>query len=136
MYPMAETIGERLRRLRESSGLSVLALARVAGIGENAVRKIESGDSKQPSFTTGVRIAKALGVSPWELAGEREPLQSGSYEEGASTLLDDHRGSIEGRLAELRRQILEIGETAQEALALAQTREAPPVPSRRKRGAA
>jgi hypothetical protein len=40
---------------------------------EDAIRKIESGSSKQPSFATGLQIARALGVSPLVLAyGESE----------------------------------------------------------------
>jgi len=66
-------LGERLRALRLARGWSPTALAQKGGVGENAIRKLESGITKEPSFTVGVRLARALGVSPWELAfGESE----------------------------------------------------------------
>ena len=40
------------------------------GITENAVRKLESGDSKEPRFSTGLRIADALAVTPYQLCGK------------------------------------------------------------------
>lgn len=63
----ATRLGSRIRACRLAKGLSASALARRVGITENAIRKIESGDSKEPRFSTGVRIAAALGVSPSEL---------------------------------------------------------------------
>jgi predicted nucleotidyltransferase len=36
---------------------------------ENAVRKLESGSSKEPRFSTGLRLARVLGVPPDEIAG-------------------------------------------------------------------
>jgi hypothetical protein len=57
-------IGRRIKRLRESKGLTASRLAERAGITENALRKIESGDSKEPRFSTGVRIARALDIEP------------------------------------------------------------------------
>ncbi len=47
-----------------------MKLATMAGVSESAIRKVESGDSKEPSFRVGVRIAKALGVSAEILVGE------------------------------------------------------------------
>ncbi|MDQ2679466.1 MAG: XRE family transcriptional regulator [Candidatus Eremiobacteraeota bacterium] len=61
-------IGERVRAYRKSRGLTAAGLAAKSGVSENAIRKIESGNSKQPSFVTGVRIADALGLSPRILA--------------------------------------------------------------------
>lgn len=58
------SIGRRIKRLRESKGLTAARLAERAGITENALRKIESGDSKEPRFSTGVRIARALDIEP------------------------------------------------------------------------
>jgi hypothetical protein len=71
-----DAVGARIRRLRLAKGLTATQLAIAAGVSEDAIRKIESGRSKQPSFVTGVRIAAALDVSPDILAlGEpRTPL--------------------------------------------------------------
>lgn len=63
-----ETIGMRLRRLRVAHELSAAALARKVDVTEAAIRAIETGDSKSPSFTVGVRLAEALGVTPHYLA--------------------------------------------------------------------
>lgn len=70
----ASGIGERIKALREAKRLSIIQLASKSGIGENALRKVESGENKAPSFVTGVRIARALGVDPWYIAfGEGSP---------------------------------------------------------------
>jgi predicted nucleotidyltransferase len=70
---MEHTLGSRLRAARKNARLTASQLASVAGVTEDAIRKIESGSSKQPSFATGLEIARALGVSPLVLAyGESE----------------------------------------------------------------
>jgi predicted nucleotidyltransferase len=60
--------GKRLKELRQTRGFTAMELAKQAGVSEDAVRKVESGRSKQPSFETGVRIAQALGIDSAELA--------------------------------------------------------------------
>lgn len=70
---MEHTLGSRLRAARKNARLTASQLASVAGVTEDAIRKIESGSSRQPSFATGLEIARALGVSPLVLAyGESE----------------------------------------------------------------
>jgi uncharacterized protein len=49
--------------------MTAIRLAAAAGVTENAIRKLEAGDSAEPRFSTGVRIARALEMSPEELAG-------------------------------------------------------------------
>lgn len=71
-----ETLGKRVRRLREERGLSASRLGQLAGIRENSIYKIESGDTKQPEFSTGLRLARALRVSPDYLAGLERDVQS------------------------------------------------------------
>ncbi len=72
-----EAIGTRLRRLRVAHGLSAAALARKVDVTEAAIRAIETGDSKSPSFPVGVRLAEALGVSARYLAfGDRSDLET------------------------------------------------------------
>lgn len=59
-------IGRQLRLLREKSGRTLAQLAEVAGLSERAVRELEAGRTN-PSLTTAVGIAEALGVSLDEL---------------------------------------------------------------------
>lgn len=76
-----ETFGERLQRLRLAQRLNCTQLAHALGITEGAVRQMESGQTKRPSFLVGLRLADVLEVDPWYLAtgrqrpvrGEREP---------------------------------------------------------------
>jgi len=63
-------LGPSIRHLRKLAGISAMELAMKAGVSESAIRKVESGDSKEPSFRVGVRIAKALGIPAEALAGE------------------------------------------------------------------
>ncbi len=49
--------------------MTAARLAAAAGVTENAIRKLESGDSVEPRFLTGVRIAEALELSSDDLAG-------------------------------------------------------------------
>jgi uncharacterized protein len=62
-------LGTRVKSRRQALGMTASRLAHVAGVTENAIRKIESGDSTEPRFSTGMRIAQALAVSPMELSG-------------------------------------------------------------------
>jgi DNA-binding XRE family transcriptional regulator len=59
MTPSA--FGLRLKALRTAAGLSQFALAAKAGITETAVNYIEVG-RREPSWSTAVRLAAALGV--------------------------------------------------------------------------
>ena len=61
-------LGARIRSRRREVGMTAARLAAAAGVTENAIRKLESGDSAEPRFSTGVRIAQALELSSDELA--------------------------------------------------------------------
>ena len=65
---MMETLGTRVKALRERRHFTAARLGAIAGIGENALYKIESGATNEPSFRVGVRLAKALDVEPFFLA--------------------------------------------------------------------
>jgi len=54
---------KRIRELRNKKGLSQEKLARLANVSYNTIVKIESGESKNPTFQTMTGIADALGVS-------------------------------------------------------------------------
>ncbi len=69
-----QTIGERIRRLRESAGLTQEALARGAGIGRITLVRLENGE-QSPRFKTLNSIARALGKSVQELLVEPEALR-------------------------------------------------------------
>jgi transcriptional regulator with XRE-family HTH domain len=62
------TLGPRLRRLRESRGLSAAELARRIGVSRAAVAQFEGGNSV-PTWATVQRIADALSVSTDALRG-------------------------------------------------------------------
>ena len=61
-------LAKRIRELRNKKGLSQEKLARLANISYNTIVKIESGESKNPTFQTMAGIAKALGTSLDDLA--------------------------------------------------------------------
>ena len=63
------TLGRRVRRLRNSAGLSQDALAGAAGIGPVTVVRLEKGE-QTPRYKTLGAIAKALGVGVSELLVE------------------------------------------------------------------
>lgn len=73
-------LGERIRARRREVGMTAARLAAAAGVTENAIRKLESGDSAEPRFTTGVRIALALALSADALAGKAMSLLPGTPE--------------------------------------------------------
>jgi len=61
-----QTLGQRVRRLRNAAGLSQDALARAAGIGRVTLVRPENGD-QTPRYKTLGAIAKGLGVGVAEL---------------------------------------------------------------------
>ena len=68
------TLGQRIRRLRKSAGLSQDALARAAGIGRVTLVRLEKG-GQSPRYKTLGAIAKALKVGVSELLVEGETLR-------------------------------------------------------------
>jgi predicted nucleotidyltransferase/DNA-binding Xre family transcriptional regulator len=60
----ATHLGARIKARRRELGISAAQLALAVGVTENALRKLESGDSAEPRFSTGIRLARALGISP------------------------------------------------------------------------
>ena len=60
------TVGERIRRYRESAGLTQLALARAADIGRVTLVRLENGE-QSPRFKTLKAVAEALGVDALDL---------------------------------------------------------------------
>ena len=66
-----QTIGERVRRYRESAGLTQLALARAAHIGRVTLVRLEKGE-QSPRFKTLKAVAGALGIDAPDLLVEPE----------------------------------------------------------------
>lgn len=56
-------LAKNIRALRLKKGLSQERLARLADISNATLVKIEAGAAKQPTITTVMKIASALGVS-------------------------------------------------------------------------
>ena len=61
-------LAKKIRELRNKKGISQEKLARLADVSYNTIVKIESGESKNPTFGTMAGIAKALGISLDQLA--------------------------------------------------------------------
>lgn len=59
-----ETIGGRLRALREARFLEQTELARRAGVSNDAIHRIERGQITTPQVATLRKLARALGASP------------------------------------------------------------------------
>ncbi len=67
------TVGERVRRYRESAGLTQVALARAADIGRATLVRLENGE-QSPRFKTLKAVAEALGMDAPDLLVEPEIL--------------------------------------------------------------
>jgi transcriptional regulator with XRE-family HTH domain len=65
-------LGEILRGLRATSGLSLNALAASSGVSAGLLSQIERG-SGNPSYNTLIKLAHALGVGVGEFFGGRDP---------------------------------------------------------------
>ncbi|HLI60003.1 MAG TPA: helix-turn-helix domain-containing protein [Solirubrobacteraceae bacterium] len=70
MDEIAGLVGERLRAARRARGLSLGALARVAGVGKGSLSEIENG-TRNPTLATLYALAGALGVPLATLLAER-----------------------------------------------------------------
>ena len=66
---VVSSVATRMRELREARGLSLQEVASRAGVAKSHVWQIEQGRSRNPTITTTVGIARALGVSLDYLAG-------------------------------------------------------------------
>jgi transcriptional regulator with XRE-family HTH domain len=87
-----ESIGERLRTLRQRRGFSIRRLAKASGLAVEAVRKIERGTTQNPRPQTLQALAEPLGVTVSELGGlptiESLPgIKAHAYQENAHLTL-------------------------------------------------
>ena len=58
-----------LRRLLERQGITRVELARRSGLGRNTIHRYLSGWYPEPNFSTIKKLAKGLGVEPWDFFG-------------------------------------------------------------------
>jgi transcriptional regulator with XRE-family HTH domain len=65
-----ETMGERLKRLREAAGMSQPRLAEASGVPVGTLRQWEQ-DRRLPSWEGAVALADGLDVTLDELAGRK-----------------------------------------------------------------
>jgi len=84
----SETLGNKVRRLREKIGLTQKELADQIGISHSLIGQIET-DRIQPSLSTLSRLAEALGVSTcYFLMEEEEPTLPGLERPAVQELVD------------------------------------------------
>ena len=67
----SELFQNRLRQARKKRGMTQAQLAKGAGLTASAISQFESGD-REPSFSSLVKLARALEITPSYLAGLEE----------------------------------------------------------------
>jgi transcriptional regulator with XRE-family HTH domain len=72
MLGLLMPIKDRVRQLRTAAGLTQQGLATAAGLSVSAVVQLESGKIPDPRVSTLKALAKALGTTLDDLAGEEE----------------------------------------------------------------
>jgi transcriptional regulator with XRE-family HTH domain len=71
---MKQTFGKVIGDVRQERGWSVYALARKAGLTDQAIHDLEGSD-RMPTFDTARRLAAALGISLDWLASQLPPVE-------------------------------------------------------------
>lgn len=66
-----ESVGQKLKAIREKKGLSHPDLESLSGVKSRTLQDVEYGVTKQPGFETVVKMATALDVSLDELIGHK-----------------------------------------------------------------
>lgn len=98
-----ESFGDRLRKFRLARLLSTSDLAFRVGVTEGAIRQLESGRTKSPSFSIGLKLAEALDVDPWLLSvGVSQQDRNQQPKDGT---LKDRVGALETRMTRIERQM-------------------------------
>ena len=73
-YSVSETLSDRLVRL--TSGLNDTQVGEMMGTTADAARKLRIGEIRSIKLENALRLCRRLGISPWYLAGEVEPLDA------------------------------------------------------------
>ena len=74
---MAETIGDRLRRIRRDAALTQEQLAASSGVSKDLVAMLEQNRRKSARITTLAKLSNALGIEMSELLDKRPRLEGG-----------------------------------------------------------
>ncbi len=69
METQTKSLADRIKELRDKSGLTQLQLATRAGLSLGAIRNVEQGLRTDPSLSTIRGLANALGVSADKIIG-------------------------------------------------------------------
>lgn len=125
-----ETFTERFVRL--TTGMKASEIGSHLGIGEHAVRKLLNGDTQDLKLRPALRLARHLGVSPWYLACDREPVPKEAIE--AQTDFRDVIRTLQADVAELmqRSQLGGTNPPTPQGSTLRSVRSAPEAPRRSK----
>jgi|GEM_PF-2287255 len=102
-----ESISDKIKRLRKSSGISQLEVAKSAGITQSGFASIEKGDTKAISIEVGKGIAKALGISFNELFEIEVDSKSAESQKNEIDELKESIEELHGRIKELQERISE-----------------------------
>jgi transcriptional regulator with XRE-family HTH domain len=96
-FDAARVLGDRVRAIRTTLGLSQEDIGDLAGMHWTNIGKIERGQGN-PSFSTLVRLAGVLGVDPAELVGGITPDQLPERQHllTARDLIDERRRRAKG----------------------------------------
>lgn len=73
MVAEGSDLGARVRRLRATAGMTQQQLAVAAGLAVSNVAQIEQGKIPDPRLSTLRALAKAMGVTVSDLAGDAPP---------------------------------------------------------------
>lgn len=115
---MSDTFTERINQVREQRGLKQADICRATGFSSAQVASLVTGRTKDPKFSTAIKVAQALNVSLDWLGGLKDtpevdvpPTLSRSEER----LIQDFRASIPGeraKLSDYARERREISEAS------------------------
>jgi len=71
-----ESLAARLKTLREGKGLTKYRLAKLSGISETYLYRLELGEIKNPRRDTLQKLAQGLGITLAQLVGETSPWET------------------------------------------------------------
>jgi len=71
-----ETLAHRLRTLREGKGLTKYRLAKISGVSQTYIYRIEKGEIRNPRRDTLQALARGLGITVAQLVGETSPWET------------------------------------------------------------
>lgn len=105
--PPPETLGERIRRLRQEKGWTQRELARRAGLKPAAISKYELG-IYQPSLAVLIAIADALGTTTDHLLGSGPATESGARLKDLLSRLDELPPEPRNAIADILESLFKI----------------------------